>query len=396
MPVTSATLERRPTLPDLLVEEQRHRSTRRIVLWGLGLALAAAATVAVVWTYDRPTASPVWRREAVVIGDVMHEVSATGRLEARGTVSVGPESSGRVAAVEVDFNDHVHRGQVLARLDTSALRAQRDEARAAVSAARVAVHAAELTADQAARRQQRVAPLHGQGMASDEENDAADDGARQAAEDIAGARARLAQAVAGLALAQTNLDHGEIRAPIDGVVVTRAVDPGQAVAAALQSPELFVIAEDLGKMRVVADIDEADVGQVAVGQPARFTVDAFAGETFAAAVTELHTAPRITQDVVTYEAILSVDNPGHRLLPGMTASVKIVTRAVQGALVVPNAALRWSPPGPPSAHHGVWLVDDAGQPRPVELAVDVTDGSVSAVRGALQPGDQVIVGGGAK
>jgi len=396
MPVTTATLERRPTLPDLLVEEQRHRTTRRFFGWALGLALAAAATAAAVWMHDRPTAGPVWRREAVVLGDVTHEVSATGRLEARGTVSVGPELSGRVAAVEVDFNDHVRRGQVLARLDTSALRAQRDEARAAVTAARATVRSAELAADQAARRQQRVAPLHGQGRASDEENDAAIDGARQATVDVAGARARLSQAVAGLALAQTNLDHGEIRAPIDGVVVTRAVDPGQAVAAALQSPELFVIAEDLGKMRVVADIDEADVGQVAVGQSARFTVDAFAGETFAASVTELHTAPRITQDVVTYEAILSVDNPGHRLLPGMTASVKITTSEVHGALVVPNAALRWNPPGPPPAHRGVWIVDDAGQPRPVEVEVDVTDGSVSAVRGALQAGDQVIVGGGAK
>lgn len=394
--MTTATLERRPTLPDLLVEEQRHRTTRRFLWWGLGLALAAAATAAAVWTRDRPTAGPAWRHEAVLRGDVTHEVSATGRLEARGTVSVGPEISGRVAVVEVDFNDHVRRGQMLARLDTSALRAQRDEARAAVRAARVAVHAAELAAGRADRHRRRITPLHGQGMASDEENDAAIDAARQAAEDVAGARARLSQALAGLALAQTNLDHGEIRAPIDGVVVTRAVDPGQAVAAALQSPELFVIAEDLGKMRVVADIDEADVGQVAVGQPARFTVDAFAGETFTATVTELHAAPRITQDVVTYEAILSVDNPGRRLLPGMTASVKIVTSEVRDALVVPNAALRWNPPGPPSPHRGVWIVDDAGQPRPVEVEVDVTDGSVSAVRGALQAGDPVIVGGGAK
>lgn len=394
--MSTTTLERHPTLPDLLVEERRHRTTRRFLGWGLGLALVAAATAAAVWTHDRPSAGPAWRREAVVRGDVTHEVSATGRLEARGTVSVGPEISGRVAAVEVDFNDHVRRGQVLARLDKSALQAQRDEARAVVQAARVAVRAAELAADQADRRQRRVAPLHGYGMASDEENDAAADGARQAAADVAAARARLAQALAGLALAQTNLDHGEIRAPIDGVVVTRAVDPGQAVAAALQSPELFVIAEDLDRMRVVADIDEADVGQVTVGQPARFTVDAFAGETFAATITELHTAPRITQDVVTYEAILTVDNPGRRLLPGMTASVKIVTGEAHDALVVPNAALRWSPPGAPPAARGVWLIGDDGEPRQVAVAVDVTDGSVSAVRGALQASDLVIVGGGAR
>jgi HlyD family secretion protein len=177
------------------------------------------------------------------------------------------------------------------------------------------------------------------------------------------------------------------------VVITRAVDPGQAVAAALQAPELFVLAEDLDSMRVIAAIDEADVGRVAPGQPAHFTVDAYPDEQFAADVFELHSAPIITQDVVTYEAVLTVANPGRRLRPGMTASVKVVTARAVGAVVVPNAALRFTPPGAPRpAHRGVWTTEAAAGLRfvPVELVVD--DGTRSAVRGALHPGDTVVVG----
>ncbi|MBL9106743.1 MAG: biotin/lipoyl-binding protein [Myxococcales bacterium] len=165
--MTTATLERRPTLPDLLAEEQRHRTARHLVGWGLGLSLVAAAVAAAVWTHAGPTDAPAWRREAAVRGDVTHEVSATGRLEARGTVSVGPEISGRVASVEVDFNDRVRRGQVLARLDTSALRAQRDEASAAVHAARVAVHAAELAVEpRACGRSRRSASSEGPALSA--------------------------------------------------------------------------------------------------------------------------------------------------------------------------------------------------------------------------------------
>lgn len=391
--MTTATVEHRPSLPEILTEERRHRVTRRLVGLGLGLALVAATIAAVMLLRERPAASAAgFRVEPVTRGDVTHEVSATGRLEARTTVSVGPEISGRIVAVAVDFNDHVRRGQVLARFDTSALRAQLDAARASVRVARVAVDSAELAASRTSRELRRITPLRDLGMATAAEYDATADAEREAAEQVMGARARLRLEHASLALAQTNLDHAEIRAPIDGVVITRAVDPGQAVAATLQSPELFVIAEDLGRMRVIADIDEADVGQVSVGQPAYFTVDAFADQTFTAVLDELRAAPTITQDVVTYQAVLTVDNPEHRLLPGMTASVKVITGEARQALVVPNAALRFTPPGQTRTTHGVWVMGDP-EPRFVALATLVTDGTRSAVQGELDAGDAVVVGG---
>jgi len=390
---TSALEQHRPGLPEILAEERHRRVSRRVLGWTLGLGLVAASVAAVLLLRQPPAAAGSGLRvESVVRGDVIHEVSATGRLEARGTVSVGPEISGRIVEVAVDFNDRVRRGQVLARFDTAGLRDQHAVARAGVSSARVSLHSAELTLEQATRDLHRVEPLYDQGMATAADRDAAADAVRQATEQVAGARARLTLEHANLSLAQTNLDHGEIRAPIDGVVITRSIDPGQAVAAALQSPELFVIAEDLAKMRVIADIDEADVGHIAVGQTARFTVDAFSGQSFAASLTELHTAPKVVQDVVTYEAVLTVENPEHHLLPGMTASVKIVTGEVHDALVVPNAALRFTPPGQAQAGHGVWVAVDGGPPRFVAVDAQVTDGTRSAVRGELQAGDRVIVG----
>lgn len=394
--MSTATADHRPGLPEILTEERHRRTTRRALRWGLVVALLGASLAAGLLLRERPTAAgDSIQTASVARGDVIREISATGRLEARGTVSVGPEISGRIVAVEVDFNDRVRRGQVLARFDVAALRAQLDEARAGLRSARVAIDSAELAAARTTRERRRVAPLRDQGMASAAEYDAAADAEREAAEQVKGARARLSLQRAGLALARTNLDRGEIRAPIDGVVITRAVDPGQTVAVALQSPELFVIAEDLGKMQVVADIDEADVGQVAVGQAARFTVDAFPEETFTAVVRALHSDPKLTHDVVTYEAILDVDNPEHRLRPGMTASVKVVTGEARDATVIPNAALRYTPAGHTRpAGRGVWVVGADGQPAFVAVAATVSDGARSAVRGELHAGDEVMIGDG--
>lgn len=394
--MTTATVETHPALPELLADERRHHLRSRLLRWGLGLAVLGGtiAAAAVVYT-GQAAPAPVFHTVPVVRGEVTHEVSATGRLEARGTVAVGPEISGRIATVPVDFNDHVRRGQVLARFDTAALGAQLDQAHANLQAARVALAEAELDAARTARERRRIQPLAGRGVVATAELDAAVDAELQAANHVKSARATLELQRANHALALTNVEHAELRAPIDGVVITRAVDPGQAVAAMLAAPELFVIAEDLARMRVIAAIDEADVGQVAVGQAARFTVDAFPDESFAAAVSELHSQPKITQDVVTYEAVLVVDNPGHRLRPGMTASVKVVTAHATDAIVVPNVALRFTPPGNTrSAAHGVWVEDTASVARFVPVTVDVTDGTRCAVRGALRSDEAVLVGVG--
>jgi HlyD family secretion protein len=281
--MTTTTADPHPGLPALLADERRQRVRGRVLRWGLGLAALAGLTTAGLLLFGRPAASDmVFHGEAVSRGEVTHEVSATGRLEARGTVAVGAEISGRIVSVEVDFNDHVRRGQVLARFDSAALHAQLDQAHANLQTARVALDEAALDATRTTRERRRIEPLHARGMVSDAEFDAAKDAELQAADRVKRARAQVELQRANHTLAQTNRDRAELRAPIDGVVITRAVDPGQVVAATLAAPELFVIAEDLAKMRVIAAIDEADVGQIRVGQAAHFTVDAFPEQRFAA------------------------------------------------------------------------------------------------------------------
>ncbi len=359
------------------------------------VALAGAIAAAVlVWRPRADATTPRYVSATVTRGDVVHEVSATGHVEARSAVSVGAEISGRIASVEVDYNDTVRKGQVLARFDTASLDAQHEQSRASVRAARVAVQEAELAARQAQRERKRSDELYASGALAMAARDDATTADERAQTQVLSARAQLALQQASHDLADTNRRRAEIHAPIDGVVLSRAVDPGQTVAASLQAPVLFVIAEDLARMQVVAAIDEADVGQVAVGQTGSFTVDAFPDRRFDATLTELRNSPVITQDVVTYEAILEVDNTGHELRPGMTASVKIVAARDHDALLVPNAALRFTPAAAPPAapgSHGVWLQDPDQAPRRVEVQVKVTDGVTSSVRGELVPGDAVLV-----
>ncbi len=389
------TAEARPELSQIVAQEGGRRLRRLVLRAGMLTVLAGGIVAAVlVWRPRADATAPRYVSATVTRGDVIHEVSATGHVEARSTVSVGAEISGRIASVQVDYNDKVRAGQVLARFDTASLDAQREQSRASVRAARVAVREAELAARQAHRERERSDELYARGALALAERDDAVTADERAQAQVGGARAQLALQLAGHELASTNRHRAEIHAPIDGVVLSRAVEPGQTVAASLQAPVLFVIAEDLAKMRVVAAIDEADVGQVAAGQTAYFTVDAFPERRFDAVVTELRNSPVVTQNVVTYEAILEVDNPGHELRPGMTASVKIITASDRDALLVPNAALRFAPaaaePATPGRHR-VWLQDAGQAPRRVEVEVGVTDGITSSVRGAVEPGDAVLV-----
>jgi HlyD family secretion protein len=386
--------EARPALATMVADEARTRRWRLGLRWGLVAALLAAGAGVAVAMRPRPVSEAErYRSEAVVRGAVVHEVSATGRLEARGSVSVGAEISGRIESVAVDFNDPVKRGQVLARFDRRSLVAQDRQVHASLRAARTALREAELAAAQADRERARVEALFAGGAVSAAERDAAVAASEQAATRIQSARAQIAVQRASDSLADTNLDHAEIRSPIDGVVIRRAVEPGQTVAAALQAPELFLLAEDLRKMRVLAAIDEADIGRVTAGQAARFTVDAFPDDVFAARVDEVRNAPVVTQSVVTYEAVLTVDNADLRLRPGMTASLRIVTAEEKDALLVANAALRFTPPGLEDMRkdaRGVFVLAPAG-PEFVPLTVGTSDGVRTAVSGPLAEGTPVLV-----
>jgi HlyD family secretion protein len=294
------------------------------------VVVVAAAAVVFRASRGRATA-PSWRTEEVKRGAVRAQVSATGNLKAVTTVQVGSQVSGTIAALNADFNDQVRKGQVLAQLDPTFLKAQAAQNRADLERTRVQVR-------QAVRDSARVFALGSQGLASQSEQDAT-----QTALDAA--RASEQSARAGLDRAETNLRYATILSPIDGVVISRSVDVGQTVAASLSAPTLFTIANDLTRMQLEAAVDEADIGSIQEGQTATFTVDSHPDLNFNGTVYQVRLQPETVQNVVTYTVVILVENPELKLLPGMTANVTILTQQAEGVLRVPNAALRFRPAG---------------------------------------------------
>jgi HlyD family secretion protein len=345
-------------------------------------ALAVAAILAVVLLGDKAGASD-YMTAVAERGSVAVTVSATGTLQATTTVQVGSQASGTVAWLGADFNSDVKRGQVIARLDSSTFEAQIESARASVANAQAAVQAAQTEIEgqtaniQSAKANLEVTRVQSEDAAAlvnrykdlknvlpgrDIEAAQAQAGvaagrvaqanaqviqaeaARQSARaKLEQARAQLAQATAQLNQAQANLSHTVITSPIDGVVVSRNVDVGQTVAASLQAPTLFTIANDLTKMQVLASVDEADVGQIKQGIKANFTVDAFPGENFTGEVSQVRLNAQALQNVVTYTAVVEVSNPHLKLRPGMTTNITFPVQQRENVLTVPNAALRFKP-----------------------------------------------------
>jgi HlyD family secretion protein len=372
------------------------------LLWlGLPRLLGALVTTGLLLRPQPPTPTERFRSATLSRGPVVRQVSPTGRLEARVTVEVGAELSGRITEILVDYNTTVTKGQILARLDPASLSAQVEQSTASRHAAATALKEARIDLADAERRRDRIAKLVAANAESQENLENARSAVTMARAHVDAAAAQVELQSAGARLAKTNLDHTVIRSPIDGIVISRNVNVGQTVAAALQAPVLFLLAEDLRKMRLIAAIDEADIGQIAAGQQATFTVDAFPGATFHALITEIRRAPKLTQSVVTYETVLAVDNPDGRLQPGMTASVKIDTAAVDDALHAPNAALRFTPPPelspeaaatPASAGPAVWVLEGAA-PHRYPVTVGISDGRLTVIEGeGLASGQEVLVG----
>jgi HlyD family secretion protein len=381
---------------DEVVAEESGRSSRRRWLIVLGVVAAVGGIAAGVAVLVRGKEVPMAERfttAEVGRGELQAEVSATGRVEARSMVDVGAEVSGRVAAVEVDFDDHVDEGQVLVRFDTESLQAQVDQARASLKSAQATLRQARVDRKRTRSQLARIETLHARGVESDESLETAQLAAEAADAQVFSASAQVNFQRASLALAETSLDKAVVTAPIAGIVISRNVDPGQTVAAAFQTPVLLTIAEDLTKMRVTAGIDEADIASVHVGQPATFTVDAYPGREFDASVTELRNAPTVIQNVVSYDAVVEFDNPDLALKPGMTASVRVSTSSVSDALLVPNAALRFLPPEQQAGDEtGVWRLEDETLVR-VPVTAGVTDGRNTAIEGGtLAEGDPLLVG----
>lgn len=335
---------------------------RRAIKWVV-IALIAAAVLYFWFGRDGVTAT-TYTTQPVKRGDITVTVTATGNLEPRNQVDIGSELSGTLRQVNVDVNDEVKAGQVLAVLDTSRLNAQVLQAQSSLASAEARVLQSEASARESRANYQRllkVRELSGNKVPSQQDMDVAEATLARADGDTAAAKAAVAQARASLDAVRTDLSKTKITSPINGVVLVRSVELGQTVAASLQAPVLFTLAEDLKKMELHVSVDEADVGSVEVGQNATFTVDAFPNRRFTARITQVHFASNNTQKstssstssaasatstgVVTYETVLEVDNSELLLRPGMTATAEIVTTSISDALLIPNAALRFTPEG---------------------------------------------------
>lgn len=390
---------------------------RRIGLWIIVIGVGAVAVVAIWLLFagadeDRTSyvVAPVERRDLVVT------VTATGTLEPTTEVDVSSELSGLIREVLVDNNDAVEKGQVLAALDTDKLKAQVTRARATLAAAKARVKEAEAALAEARRSFQRTSELARKKVASERDLDVDKAAFERAAAGLESAAADVQVAQADLALRETDLDKACICSPIDGIVLRRNVDPGQTVAATLQAPVLFTLAGDLSRMDLRVDVDEADISLVEQGQAANFTVDAYPERIFPARIKKVRFAPDTTEGVVTYEAILDVDNSGLLLRPGMTATAQITVRMLKDALLVSNEALRFEPPAPaaeetggllrsilphpprrsPSAHEAngksrrVWVLEN-GELRGVDVTTGLSDGQMTAIMaGEIEAGMTVV------
>jgi len=310
----------------------------------LGGVIVVLAVIAFIWLKKDNEDTVQYKTEQAQRGNLTVTVTATGTLEPTNQVDVGSELSGIVDAVYVDYNDVVKVGQVLAKLDTSKLDAQMQQSKAALSAAQAKVLDAKATVLETKLKYDRCITLAKTQMCSpqDVDTDRADYVRAQASE--ASAKAAVSQAQATIDGIQTDLSKAVIRSPINGIVLKRTIEPGQTVAASLQAPILFTLAEDLTKMQLQVDVDEADVGQVKAGQEATFTVDAYPDRNFPARINQVRYGAQTVQGVVTYETILDVDNTDLSLRPGMTATADIVVNKVNNAILIPNAALRFAPP----------------------------------------------------
>jgi HlyD family secretion protein len=374
-----------------------------------------------------------YKTEKADRGNITMTVTATGTLSAVTTVQVGSQVSGVISRLYADFNSHVTKGQLLAELDPTPFQAQVEQRQADLVKARVTSANAKITYE----RQRRLASA---GLAAEADLDAA----RAQYEE---AEAGVSQALAALSQAQTNLRYTKIMSPIDGVVIDRAYDVGQTVAASFQAPTLFQIAQDLRKMQVQADVDQSDIGRIQVNQPARFTVDSFPDREFRGRIAQIRLNATVAQNVVTYPVMIEVDNPDETLKPKTTANVTIEVATVSDVLRVPNAALRFKPEGAsktpatststastststtstssggPSperaaaqmgerhrgmrgaggafAHGGergrpgqnIYLLDATNKVKPVWIRPGITDGHFTQiVSGDVNPGDNVIIG----
>lgn len=403
-------------------EKSPHKRSKKWIL----LILLATVLLGglMLWSKGSKPSALQFKTEKIEKGDLTILVTATGTLEPTNEVEVGSEQSGIIDSIEVDYNDKVTVGQILARIDTTKLQAQVTQSEAALEAAKASVLQAEATVTETQNKLEqykKVRKLSDNKVPSQTVFDEAQAEYARAQADYASALASVSQAEATLDGDQTDLSKAIIHSPINGIVLTREVETGQTVAASLETPVLFTLAEDLTKMELHVDVDEADIGQVREGQQATFTVDAYPDRTFDAVITQTRYGAETVDGVVTYETVLKVDNSELLLRPGMTATADIIVMQIKDTLLVSNSALRFEMPEdtgnsgggimnsilphPPrrestqkestisrNSEHQVWTLTADGRPEPVTVKVGETDGVMTQITdGAVEAGTSLIV-----
>jgi HlyD family secretion protein len=352
------------------------------------LALLAAFGLATL-TGCKPSGSTArYETAAVARGKIVEHVTASGALSAVVSVDVGSQVSGKVCALNVDFNSPVKKGQIVAEIDPSVYQAAQRQAGGDLASAQADV----ILKRQNLERKKVLVPLK---AASQLDLD-------QATADLAQAEATVTIKQAALESAQANLGYCKITAPVDGIIIARDVDLGQTLAAAMTTPVLFTVAQDITKMNIKADVSEADIGQVKDGQPVDFSVDAFPDDVFHGVVTQVRKSPTTTQNVVTYQVVISVDNPEQKLFPGMTADVSILVAVRENVLVIPNTALRYTPPDqaayegtpPTNLQRNQRLIyttsADGAKLKPLVVKTGISDGISTEILDGLNDGARVV------
>jgi HlyD family secretion protein len=404
---------------------------KKLIIWTAVVAVLGGLAYA-GWRYQKAHAAPeiAWKTSPIEKRKISAKVAASGTLQATVTVQIGAQVSGRIQKLNADFNTTVKKGQLLAKLDPQLFQAAVEQANANYLAAKASVAKAEAQQKDADLVLVRTKALADQALASAADLQTAETNVAVAKAATDGAKASLAQSSASLHQAQVNLSYTEIFSPIDGTVISRAVDVGQTVASSLQAPVLYTIAEDLHQMQVHTSVAEGDVGRLQAGMEASFTVDAFQGQTFKGKVGQIRNAAQTLQNVVTYDAVIDVENVDLKLRPGMTATVTIVFAEKEDVVAIANAALRFRPPPevasaiaadpaasasgassaaaapagsgrrprPPgasgasreSSKHTVYVLR-GNTPEPVSIITGLSDGTVTEVVRGLNAGDQVVM-----
>ncbi|WP_086993828.1 efflux RND transporter periplasmic adaptor subunit [Rhizobium sullae] len=353
-----------------------------------------AIAVSATWASDpSPRQESVYRFAAIERGDLISAVTATGQLAPVATVTVSTQISGQIDQIFADFNAPVRRGDVIATFDAISFETAVVQAGAEVGMANAALLKANVAAKEAAAVFERSDSLLNHGAGSLADRNKAEAVKQLGGAQLLEARSMVQRAEAALKQAQTNLERTRIRSPVDGVVVDRSIEVGQIVAASLQAPTLFTIAQDLRDMQVNMSIDESAIGRISPGLRVEFTVDAYPGRSFAGRVEQVRLSPTTSENVVTYTVVVKAPNPDLVLLPGMTATARIIVTERNDVLKTPAAAMRFRQSAPPVPDAAVLWLEKDGELQPVNVKLGVTDGDMIEIIGeALAPGDQVAVG----